>query len=251
VSPDTVFLEAEMSIDHSHTPDAIAQRLSEGPKVNYLRDWIYGGIDGAVTTFAIVAGVVGADLSAAVVLILGFANLLADGFSMAASNYAGTKADKDDYERLKTIELRHIRNHPEGEREEIRQIYRAKGFDGDELEEMVELITRHEDVWLDTMLSEEYGLSSVRRSPVMAALATFTAFVICGSIPLIPFIFVLPNSATLATAMTAVVFVVIGAAKSRWSLQKWWWSALETFVIGMVAAGIAFGVGALLGGLTG
>ena len=72
-------------LEHSHTPREIARRLHHGPQVSYLRDWVYGGIDGTVTTFAVMAGVVGANLSATVVVILGLANLLADGFSMAAS----------------------------------------------------------------------------------------------------------------------------------------------------------------------
>lgn len=240
-----------MSINHSHEPEAIAKRLSGGPKVNYLRDWIYGGIDGAVTTFAIVAGVVGAELSAGVVLILGLANLLADGFSMAASNYSGTKADTDDYARLREVELEHIRNNPEGEREEIRQIYRGKGYEGDELENMVTLITEHREVWLNTMLSEEYGRADVQRSALMAALSTFVAFVICGSVPLVPFLLGIENAALWATGMTAIVFFGIGAVKSRWSLQGWLSSAIETLAIGLAAAGIAYGVGVLLSGLTG
>ena len=84
-----------------HTTEAIRDRLDADPKVSYLRDWVYGGIDGAVTTFAIVAGVVGADMGARVILILGLANLLADGFSMAAGNYSGTKSEVEDYERLR------------------------------------------------------------------------------------------------------------------------------------------------------
>ena len=118
-------------LEHSHTETGIHDRLARGPRSNYLRDWIYGGIDGAVTTFAIVAGVAGADLSASIVLILGFANLLADGFAMAASNYIGTKSERDDYERVLGIERRHIALVPEGEREEIRQIFAAKGFTGE------------------------------------------------------------------------------------------------------------------------
>jgi hypothetical protein len=87
--------------------------------VNYLRDWVCGAIDGGVTTFAVVAGVVGANLPASVVLLLGFANLAADGFAMAASNYSGTKADRDDYQRVLEIEGRHIALVPDGEREEF------------------------------------------------------------------------------------------------------------------------------------
>ncbi len=238
-------------MEHSHEPEDIAARLAAGPRINYLRDWIYGGIDGAVTTFAIVAGVIGADLSTGVVLILGAANLIADGFSMAAANYSGTKADNDDTTRIRLIELRHIRSQPEGEREELRQIYRAKGFTGQELENMVALLSKHEDVWLETMLSEEYGLSSLKRSPMLAALATFVAFIVCGSVPLLPFVFGLEASAVTATAATAVVFFIIGAMKSAWSTQRWYWSGVETFVIGIAAAAMAYGVGILLRGLAG
>lgn len=118
------------ALEHSHNQEAIRDRLARGPSSSYLRDWIYGGIDGTVTTFAIVAGIVGADLSATVLLLMGFANLLADGFAMAASNYFGTKSERDAYERVLGIERRHIALVPDGEREEIRQIFAAKGFSG-------------------------------------------------------------------------------------------------------------------------
>ena len=101
-------------MEHDHSPEAISRRLAGSPRQNYLRDWVYGGIDGAVTTFAVVAGVVGAGLSARTVLILGAANLLADGFSMAASNYSGTKTEKDDKDRLRAVEERHIDLDPGG-----------------------------------------------------------------------------------------------------------------------------------------
>jgi VIT1/CCC1 family predicted Fe2+/Mn2+ transporter len=151
-------MKAEQVLEHGHAPDQIAARLSDGPKVSYLRDWIYGGVDGAVTTFAIVAGVVGAEMSSRVVLILGAVNLLADGFSMAAANYAGTKAERDDHARIRRMEERHIRLEPEGEREEIRQLFAAKGFAGDDLERAVEVITSSKKHWVDMMVAEEHGL---------------------------------------------------------------------------------------------
>jgi VIT1/CCC1 family predicted Fe2+/Mn2+ transporter len=235
-----------MEIDHEHTPQAIALRVARGPRVNYLRDWVYGGIDGAVTTFAIVAGVIGANLSVKIVLILGAANLLADGFSMAAANYSGTKSEIDDYARIRRIEERHLANDPQGEREEVRQIFQAKGIEGEMLERVVEVVTHREDLWIDTMLAEEYGMSSVLRSSSKAALATFAAFIGCGFVPLVPFAIGLPASATIATAMTALTFFVIGSAKSRWSTQHWAVSGLETTVIGLAAAGLAFAIGWVL-----
>lgn len=238
-----------MSLEHSHAPDDIADRLHDGPVINYLRDWVYGGIDGAVTTFAVVAGAVGANLSTPIILILGLANLLADGFSMAAANYSGTKTEEDDYRRLKLVEEKHIQLEPEGEREEIRQIYSAKGYDGEELETLVGIITSRRRTWIETMMQEEYGLSAAQRSPFKAALTTFVAFVICGSLPLVPFVFGLPASAEITTFLTASAFFGIGSIKSRWSTQHWFWSGLETTVIGMAAAAIAWIVGYLLQGL--
>ena len=82
-----------------------------------------------------------------VILIMGFANLAADGFFMAASNYLGTKAEQDDLKHLEVIEYRHVDTAPEGEKEEVRQIFREKGFEDEELERVVELITSDRERW--------------------------------------------------------------------------------------------------------
>jgi len=237
-------------LEHSHRPADIASRLSEEPQASYLRDWIYGGIDGAVTTFAIVAGAVGAALSPKIILILGVANLLADGFSMAAANYSGTKSEEEDYARLLAIEEKHIAVAPEGEKEEIRQIFRSKGFEGEDLNDLVRLVTSNRSTWIETMMQAEYGMSSTSRSPVKAALATFVAFAVCGSLPLLPFLFGLGATAIYTTALTALAFFLIGSIKARWSTKNWLWSGLETTAIGLSAAGIAYVVGYLLQGLT-
>jgi VIT1/CCC1 family predicted Fe2+/Mn2+ transporter len=238
-----------MSIELDHTEDAIRARLAKGARPNYLRDWIYGGIDGAVTTFAIVAGVVGAQLSTGIIIILGLANLLADGFSMAASNYSGTKTELDDLERMREVERRHIQLVPEGEREEIRQILKAKGLGGTALEETTAAIVSNEKTWIDTMLTEEYGMSLILRSPSKSALATFSAFILCGAVPLAPFILPVSDPFTASSVSTGLVFFMIGAIKSRWSLAPWWRSGLETLVIGLLAAGAAYYVGYLLKGI--
>lgn len=235
-------------LEHEHTAEAIAHRIASADH-NYIRDFIYGGIDGAVTTFAVVSGVSGAELSTSIVLILGFANLAADGFSMAASNYLGTRAEQDDYRRLEKIEYRHIELAPEGEREEVRQIYREKGFKGDELEKAVELITSDKDRWVKTMLTEEYGLPSEIRSPWTAAFATFAAFFVCGLVPLVPYLFGARSSFLISCIMTGVTFFLIGSFKSRWSTSSWIRSGLETFFVGALAAGLAYGAGVLLKGL--
>ena len=109
-------------IDHGHSPSEIAARLVNAKRPGHLRDMVYGGIDGAVTTLAIVAGVEGAGLSPNIIIALGFANVLADGFSMAAGNFAGTRAEAEDIARLRATEERHIDQFPDGEMEELRQI---------------------------------------------------------------------------------------------------------------------------------
>lgn len=230
-------------MEHEHTVEAIQERLSAGPRQNYLRDWIYGGIDGSVTTFAVVSGVVGARLSPWIILVMGFANLLADGFSMAASNFLGTRAEHEDLKRLEAIEYRHVDVAPEGEREEVRQIFRSKGFAGEDLTRLVDLITSDRARWVRTMLTEEYGLPQEVRSPWLAAITTFSAFLACGVVPLLPYLFGLKDPLTASIVMTGVVFFAIGSVKSRWSTTVWWRSGLLTFVVGATAAGLAYGVG--------
>ena len=236
-------------MEHEHSAAAIEERLAAGPKQNYLRDWIYGGIDGAVTTFAVVSGVAGAELSSWVILVLGFANLFADGFSMAASNFLGTKAEQDDLLRLEKIEHRHIELEPEGEREEVRQIFQRKGFAGQDLERVVQLMTADRKRWVSTMLTEEYGLPREVRSPWIAALSTFTAFLICGLVPLIPYLLNLSKSLVVSFIMTSIVFFAIGSAKSKWSPASWLSSGLTTLLVGTSAAALAYAAAVVLKGL--
>ncbi len=228
-------------LEHSHTREEIKTRLARDAHGNYLRDWIYGGIDGTITTFAIVAGVVGADLPGMVVLVLGLANLVADGFAMGAGDYSATKAELDEYGRLLAIERKHIALVPSGEREEIRQIFARKGFSGAELERVVDVISSDEDRWAKTMAVEEYGLSPTVKRPILAALNTSAAFVLCGSVPLVSYL--IAYSLAWCVVATGLVFFGIGAAKSRWSLAGWAKSGFETLLIGMSAAGLSFVIG--------
>jgi len=245
----------DRELEAEHSPPAIAQRLAEDPKQGYLRDFVYGSIDGLVTTFAIVSGALGAALSTRVIVILGFVNLIADGFSMAVSNYLGTKADRQSLDRARRIEERHIDEIPHGETEEIREIFRQKGFDGDLLERVVDVITGDRQIWVDTMLKEEWGLSLYGPSPVKAALMTFAAFVLVGLIPVLPF--VVPSDAdgvppllfAVSSVLTAAAFFGIGTLKSIFAAGQWLRSGLETLLMGGGAALLAWLVGTALRGL--
>lgn len=231
--------------EHGHSPKEIAERIGTPGGSGILKDAVYGAIDGAVTTFAIVAGVAGAGLSPFVVVALGIANVLADGFSMAAANYSGTKAELDNMRRLRDVEERHIEKFPEGEKLEVREILSKKGLTGKVLDEATEAITQNRETWLAMMMEGEYGLAGVEPRPERAAITTFLAFLAAGIVPLFPFLLGLPNAFSVSVAATMLTFFAIGALKSFWSLSPWWRSAGETLLIGGSAAVIAYFVGSL------
>jgi vacuolar iron transporter family protein len=232
-----------------HHPAAIARRLKRNRSPQDVSDAVLGGIDGCVTTFAIVTGSVGAGFPTPVALVLGFANLLADGLSMAVSNYESIKAQKEFVEVTRHREEQHIEQVPEGEREEIRQIFAQKGFAGEALEHIVDTITSDRRLWVDTMLIEEHGLQSAHPSPLRSALVTFAAFVMVGVIPLLPLLVTplgMPLQLYLSVALAGVVFFAIGSLKSLFLGRPAIKSGLSTLLTGGSAALLAFAVGYLL-----
>jgi vacuolar iron transporter family protein len=244
-------VDLQKRLADEHTPHAIAERLAAATRHNYLGDFVLGAVDGTVTTFAVVAGVAGAGFQNAgsVAVILGMANLLADGFSMAVGNYLSTKAEMQVVDNVRRIEELHIEHHPAGEREEIRQIFASKGFDGDLLEQIVDVITQNREQWVNTMMVEEFGLRIEHPQPLKAGFATFVAFVLAGAIPLLPFFANQPADTTfrISTVATGITFLLIGVAKGLVVDRSLVRSGLETLAIGAVAAALAYFVGDLLG----
>jgi VIT1/CCC1 family predicted Fe2+/Mn2+ transporter len=230
----------------NHRPDAINERLKTKPKQSILSDAVLGGIDGCVTTFAVVTGAIGAHFPSSVALILGLANLIADAFSMAISNYESIKAQVDFNNNIRRIESEHIEHVPYGEREEIRQIYMQKGFEGEVLEQIIDTITKDKQLWIDTMLTEEYGLQKIDQNPVKSAASTFTAFIIVGIMPLTPFL--VPTlqqkyQFILSTCIAGFMFFLIGSLKSIVLNQPPFRAGLSTLLTGGAAAGMAYLVG--------
>jgi VIT1/CCC1 family predicted Fe2+/Mn2+ transporter len=220
-----------------------------------LGDFVYGATDGAVTTFAVVAGVVGASLSPSIVLILGFANLLADGFSMAVGNYLAAKTHREYIEKARKREEWEIDNLVEQEKQEIRDIYAKKGFKEELLDEIVRVITSRRKVWVDTMMKEELGLIEDSKRPRDTAVTTFVAFNAVGLIPLLPFValFMIGTLAvssfdafTYSVIFTGAAFFLIGIVKGKVVQKPVLRSGLSTLLVGGIAAAVAYAVGYLL-----
>jgi VIT1/CCC1 family predicted Fe2+/Mn2+ transporter len=217
----------------------------------YVHDVVYGGNDGIVTTFAVVAGSAGAHLPASTILILGIANVLADGFSMACGAYLGRRADQDRYARVRKGEREEIRENPEMERGEIREFFARKGFSGADLERVVTVITADEALWLDTMMVEEHGLvAEASGSPLMHAAVTFCSFLLFGSIPIAPFVFVASGDEfSIALASSFAALVALGLTRSALTREKLVRGPLEILGVGAACAFVAYIVGVLLRGL--
>jgi VIT1/CCC1 family predicted Fe2+/Mn2+ transporter len=189
-------------------------------------------------------------MSSGVALVLGIANVLADGFSMAAGNFLRARSDQQLLEQFRRMEETHIDRIPEGEREEVRQIFQAKGFSGDVLEQIVQVITEDRQQWVNTMLTEEWGLRLNLPSPFWAGAATMSAYVLAGLVPLVPLVFAINQAANasfpLSSLLTGATFLAIGIARGRTLGQPPLWSGLETRFIGGSAAAVAYVVGRLL-----
>ncbi|MBA3284747.1 MAG: VIT1/CCC1 transporter family protein [Nitrosopumilus sp.] len=226
-----------------------------------IEDFVYGATDGAVTTFAIVAGVVGASRSPSVVLILGFANLFADGFSMAIGNYLSAKSRIEYVERQRKREEWEIENTTAQKIHEIKDIYSDKGFRDELLESIAKVITSKRKVWVDTIMEEKIGLAgNTYENPISKAITTFFAFYLVGLIPLIPFIYVyfvyfdlshlinkIDNVFLYSIIFTAISFFSIGLVKGKVVNKSPVRSGLNTLIIGGIAAVVSFLVGSLLG----
>ncbi len=218
---------------------------------DYLPEFVYGGMDGIVTTFAVVAGAAGASLDSSVVIILGFANLIADGFSMSIGSYLANHSENHNYEKYRRLEYLEVDINPEEGREEVRQIFIKKGLKGRSLERVVKAITSDRDVWVDTMMKDELGLTPGSRSPMSRALVTFFSFVLVGLVPLVAyltdyFMGVEFNLFLLSSIMTGVAFIGVGLLKSYVGEQPLWRGASETLGLGAGAALLAYWVGAVL-----
>ncbi len=219
----------------------------------YVREFVYGGIDGAVTTFAVVAGGFGANLDTGIIIILGFANLFADGFSMSVGAYLSAKTEKENFKKHQSIEYWEVENLPEVERKEIRVIYAEKGFKGDLLEQVVDQICSNKDLWVAEMMKDELQMMEDNKSPFKIGLATLISFILVGFIPLLVYLidFFSPINQHIfiyTSILTGFAFLLVGWMKSWVNQTSAFKSILETVGLGLLAALVAYYVGDFLEG---
>ncbi len=219
----------------------------------YLKEIVYGGSDGIVTTFAVVAGFTGAQSQAInqypiiIVLIFGFANLMADAFSMGLGNILSIFADKDVYRTEKGKELFEIRNNPEFEKKETIYILKKRGFTEEEAKKITELYSKNEDYWAEFMMRYELEMPTPEHeNPILTGLATMGSFVLFGFIPLIPYIFIdIDNKFLTSILFTFIALSLLGVLRWKVTTQTLWRSVGEIVLLGGVAALIAYFIGTL------
>lgn len=211
-----------------------------------LRDATLGANDGLVSVLTILSGAAGAATGRAV-LLAGIAALIGGAISMGMGAFVSANAYRAYYMKELQRELREMRDLPEVEREEIREVYRARGFEGEELEMVVARITADPKVWLRVMMQEELGLSQQFGRPLGAALTVAVAFLAGGVVPILPFVFWRGLVAlAVSFALTAGGLVVGGAIRSRYTGEHLVRAGSQLVAMAAAGVGVAYGIGRLL-----
>lgn len=216
-----------------------------------MRDFVFGFGDGINTSLGIAAGVGGADVSANIIVLAALVGMFTGAKAMAVQNYLAVKTQRQ----LLTSEIERekweIEYKPDDERQEIVDIYKAKGFSGDELEMIVNKITSDKKVWLDTMLTEELNLNlEIAGSPLKSALRMFISFLIGGMLPILPFFFLSGMDALfVAIGVSISTSFTVGVIKSKMANTNKLVGGLEMAGLGTGIALIGYGIGSELSNL--
>ncbi len=233
----------------------IKQENKTSPFQTYLKEIVYGGNDGIVTTFAVVAGFAGAQTgmdptrySLLTVLLFGFANLFADGLSMGLGEFLSLRSEKDVYKNEAAKELEEIRKKPEFEKAETIAILREKGFSEKDARSLTDIYATNEQYWLSFMMDHELELPNpTTENPFLTGIATIVSFMVFGLIPLIPYIVLNGSEQTFmySTFATVTALILLGLLRWRVTGDSIFRSVGEIVLIGSVAASVAYFVGTL------
>jgi VIT1/CCC1 family predicted Fe2+/Mn2+ transporter len=233
--------------EHSHP-----EHHEEASRGAALRNFVFGTSDGLVTVLAFVAGVSASLATRKLVLMAGLAEMFAGAVSMGLGAFLGTRAEKDWYERERQREEMEVAKIPHLEKEELRDIYRKKGLDGETLERVVDAFTANEKRWVDIMMSEELGLQPVEGSPVSAGLIVGISYVLAAAVPLVPYLFLVGTRALLASmTITAVALYAVGVAKARLTQRPELRAGIETMMTGLIGTAVCWGIGRVVAHVAG
>lgn len=221
------------------------------PVSTYLKEIVYGGSDGIVTTFAVVAGFAGAQMSDArlpimVVLLFGLANLTADGASMGLSSFLSLRSEQDYYKHQRQQELEEILRESAQEKEETIQVLLDRGYSQKDAEDITRLYSKNPEYWADFMMNYELELANpTKENALRTGLATTTAFITFGFIPLVPYIFFqdAPRLFTMSCIFTLTAFLFLGIVRWKVTKQSFVRCVGEMVLVGSVSASIAYFVG--------
>lgn len=219
----------------------------------YLTEIVYGGIDGSVTTFAVVAGAVGANFDSSVILILGLANLLADGFSMAVGAYLSSKANHDKFHKIEDIAYKSFSTRDKNEYDVFKKILAEKGYEGKLLDEITKETLSNKKLYIDFKMKEMNEMIHPELSSFKIGLATFLSFFIVGLIPLSYYVYQYingiktdNNSFIVSCIFTSIAFILIGYFKSYVTEKRKIMAISETLLLGIIAACLAYFLGSFL-----
>lgn len=228
-----------------------------GRTQEYLKQIVYGGNDGIVTTFAIVAGFAGAaadgvaQIGGLAVLVFGLANLFADAVSMGLGEFLSLRSQHDLYRARRDSELREIARDPEQERTELFEILRQRGLPAGEADTTATIMSRHPEIMADLMMTYEFGMQDPdEENPALNGLMTFLSFVTFGAIPLVPYFLFDPDHRTFVMSVTATGLALVGLGLLRWDAtsERLTRCVGETVLVGTICAVVAYGVGWIVGG---
>lgn len=223
----------------------------------FLKQIVYGGNDGIVTTFAIVAGFAGAQadgvaqIGGLAVLVFGLANLFADAVSMGLGEFLSGRAQHDLYRSRRDMELREIAENPAQERRELVAILQQRGLPDGEADQVAGILAKHPDMMADLMMTYEFGMHDpAEDNPLVNGLFTFGSFVIFGAVPLVPYFLMEASPRAFSLSVLATFGALVSLGLLRWnatseSLAR---TVAETVVLGAVCAAVAFFVGWIVGG---
>ena len=225
--------------EHDHP-----EHHEEASRGAMLRNFVFGTSDGLVTVLAFVAGVSASLASRKLVLMAGIAEMFAGAVSMGLGAFLGTRAERDWYARERQREEMEVAKIPHLEREELREIYRKKGLDGETLERVVEAFTANEKRWVDIMMSEELGLSPVESSPWSAGTVVGFSYVLAAAVPLLPYVLFVGAWALIGSvALTSAALWAVGMGKARLTQRPELRAGFETMLTGLVGTAVCWAIG--------